>query len=109
MSISPKKKVRIKAKHKVAILLKDHDATAKVYVEILGDMKSPEVMMEAIKRLEDGFIYTDEKCTMLIDSDYIEVYPRKSLSRREREGEDFIFLIDRISARNYVVSAKIIK
>jgi hypothetical protein len=107
MSISPKKKVRIKVKHKVAILLQDRDATAKVYVEILGDLKSREVMMEAIKRLEDGLIYTDERCTMLIDSEYIEVFPRRSLSRRE--GEDFIFLIDRAYAENYVVSAKIIK
>ncbi|KRE73755.1 hypothetical protein [Paenibacillus sp. Soil750] len=107
MSISPKKKERIKVKHKVVILLQDRDATAKVYVEILGDLKSREVMMEAMKRLENGLIYTDEKCTMLIDSDYIEVLPRRSLSRRERE--DFIFLIDRAYAENYVVSAKIIK
>ncbi|KRF01703.1 hypothetical protein ASG89_25420 [Paenibacillus sp. Soil766] len=107
MSISPKKKVRIKVKHKVAILLQDHNATAKVYVEIHGDLKSREVMVEAIKRLESGFIYTDEKCTMLIDSEYIEVFPKKNFNRRD--GEDFIFLIDRAYAENYVVSAKIIK
>ena len=107
MSISTKKKVRIKVKHKVAILLQDHDATAKVYVEIHGDLKSREVMVEAIKRLEDGLIYADERCTVLIESDYIEVYPRRNLHRRD--GEDFIFLIDRAYAENYVVSAKIIK
>lgn len=107
MSITQKKKVRIKVKHKVAILLQDHDATAKVYVEILGDLKSREVMMEAISRLQDGLIYADEKCTVLIENDYIEVHPRRNLNRRD--GEDFIFLIDRAYAENYVVSAKIIK
>lgn len=107
MSITPKKKVRIKVKHKVAILLKDHDATARVYVEIQGDLKSREVMVEAIKRLESGLIYADEKCTMLIENDFIEVYPKKNVNRKD--GEDFIFLIDRTFAENYVVSAKIIK
>jgi hypothetical protein len=107
MSISPKKKVRIKVKQKVAILLQDHDATAKVYVEIQGDLKSREAMVEAIKRLENGLIYADERCSILIESDYIEVYRRKSFSRKNEE--DFIFLIDRAYAENYVVSAKIMK
>ncbi|NOU73101.1 hypothetical protein GC098_17030 [Paenibacillus sp. LMG 31458] len=107
MSISPKKKLRIKSNQKVAILLQDHDATARVYVEIQGELKSREVMVEALKRLEDGLIYADENCTELIESEYIEVFPKKTPYRREEE--DFIFLIDRAYAEDYVVSAKIIK
>lgn len=107
MSISPKKKLRIKSNQKVAILLQDHDATTRVYVEIQGELNSREVMVEALKRLEDGLIYADENCTELIESEYIEVFPKKNPYRREEE--EFIFLIDRAYAEDYVVSAKIIK
>ncbi|SDO68515.1 hypothetical protein SAMN04487897_11978 [Paenibacillus sp. yr247] len=107
MSISPNKKVRIKNIQKVAIILQDQDATGRVYVEIQGELKSREVMVEALKRLEDGLIYADEDCTELIESEYIEVFRRKNSSRREEE--DFIFLIERACAEDYVVSAKIIK
>lgn len=107
MSISPKKKVNIKTNQKVAILLQDQDATARVYVEIQGELKSREVMVEALKRLEDGLIYADENCTELIESEYIEVFPKKAPYRREEE--DFVFLIDRAYAEDYLVSAKIIK
>lgn len=88
MTISPKKKVHIKSNHKVAILLQDHDATARVYVEIQGELNSREVMVEALKRLEDGLIYADEDCTELIESEYIEVFRKKNPYRREEE--DFI-------------------
>ncbi|GFZ80769.1 hypothetical protein GCM10008018_27820 [Paenibacillus marchantiophytorum] len=107
MSISPKKKVRIKANQKVAIILQDHDATGKVYVEIQGSLKSREVMVEALKRLEDGLIYADEDCTELIESEYIEVFRKRNVSRRDEE--EFIFLIDRAYAEDYVVSAKLLK
>jgi hypothetical protein len=107
MSISQKKKVRIKSNQKVAILLQDQDAIGRVYVEIQGELKSREVMVEALKRLEEGLIYADEDCTELIESEYIEVFRKKGSSRREEE--EFIFLIDRAYVEDYVVSAKIIK
>ncbi|NOV02902.1 hypothetical protein [Paenibacillus planticolens] len=107
MSISPNKRTRAKAIQRVAILLQDHDATGRVYVEIEGGLKSREVMVEALKRLESGLIYADEHCTQLIDSEYIEVFRKKGSVRREEE--DFTFLIEREYAEDYVVSAKIIK
>ncbi|OPH59350.1 hypothetical protein BC351_20795 [Paenibacillus ferrarius] len=107
MSISLKKKVRIKSNAKVVIILQDHDAIGRVYVEIQGDLKSREVMVEALKRLEDGLIYSDEDCTELIESEYIEVFRKRSPSRRNEE--EFTFLIDRAYAEDYVVSAKLIK
>jgi hypothetical protein len=107
MSISPNKRVRAKAVQKVVILLQDQDAIGRVYVQIEGGLKSREVMVEAIKRLDGGLIYTDEDCTQLIDSEYIEVFRKRGSARREEE--DFTFLIDREFAEDYVVSAKIIK
>lgn len=107
MSISPNKRVRAKAIQKVVILLQDQDAIGRVYVQIEGGLKSREVMVEAIKRLDGGLIYTDEDCTQLIDSEYIEVFRKRGSARREEE--DFTFLIDREFAEDYVVSAKIIK
>ncbi|MZQ82478.1 hypothetical protein GQF01_10190 [Paenibacillus sp. 5J-6] len=107
MSISPNKRVHAKAVQKVVILLQDQDAIGRVYVQIEGGLKSREVMVEAIKRLDGGLIYTDEDCTQLIDSEYIEVFRKRGSARREEE--DFTFLIDREFAEDYVVSAKIIK
>lgn len=107
MSISPNKRVRAKAIQKVVILLQDQDAIGRVYVQIEGGLKSREVMVEAIKRLDGGLIYTDEDCTQLIDSEYIEVFRKRGSVRRE--AEEFTFLIDREFAEDYVVSAKIIK
>lgn len=108
MSIIPKKKMDIQLKQKVAILLQDHDAIGRVYVEIQGEeLKSREVMVEALKRLEDGLIYADVNCTELIESEYIEVSRKKNPYRREEE--DFIFLINRANAEDYIVSARIIK
>ncbi|OCT15967.1 hypothetical protein A8709_10120 [Paenibacillus pectinilyticus] len=107
MSITTKKKVPIKLKRKVEISLRDHDASAKVYVVIHGKLNPREVMVQAMLRLEEGLIYADEGCSQIIDSDFIEVYRRRNLHRRVEE--DFIFLIDRAYAENYVVSAKIIK
>ncbi|MFC5450763.1 hypothetical protein [Paenibacillus aestuarii] len=102
MSVSSKKKTS----QKVAIILQDHDASGKVYVELQGKLSSKEMMVEAIKRLQDGIIYANEGCTDPIDSEYIEVFSKKSTGRK---GEDFIFLIDRSVAEDYIVSAKIIK
>jgi hypothetical protein len=107
MSISPNKRIRAKAIQKVVILLQDQDAIGRVYVQIEGGLKSREVMVEAIKRLDGGLIYTDEDCTQLIDSEYIEVFRKRGSTRRDEE--DFTFLIDREFAEDYVVSAKIIK
>lgn len=92
--------------NKVAIMLKSYDASAIVYMEIFGKLKKREVMVEALKRLEDGLIYTDESCTNLADSEFIEVYRKKGAAR---PNDDFIFLIDRAYAENYVVGAKIMK
>ncbi|RTE07844.1 hypothetical protein [Paenibacillus whitsoniae] len=110
MSISEEKEQKlepVKTKlNKVAIMLKSYDASAVVYVEIYGKLKKREVMVEALKRLEDGLIYTDEACTNLADNEFIEVYRKKNVARRD---DDFIFLIDRAYAENYVVGAKIMK
>lgn len=107
MSISPNKRIRAKAIQKVVILLQDQDAIGRVYVQIEGGLKSREVMVEAIKRLDGGLIYKDEDCTQLIDNEYIEVFRKRGNARRDEE--DFTFLIDREFAEDYVVSAKIIK
>ncbi|MBP1964700.1 hypothetical protein [Paenibacillus aceris] len=107
MSISPDKKTGDKAIQRVAILLQDQDAAGRIYVEIEGGLKSRELMVEALKRLESGLIYSDEECKQLIDSEYIEVFRKKGSARRE--GEEFTFLIDREYAEDYVVAAKIIK
>jgi|GEM_PF-3642370 len=102
MSVSAKKKTS----QKVAIILQDHDALGKVYVEIQGKLSSKEMMVEAIKRLQDGLIYANAGCTELIDSEYIEAFRKKSSGRKD---EEFTFLIDRSLAEDYIVSAKIIK
>ncbi|MDD9271055.1 hypothetical protein ACFPES_28810 [Paenibacillus sp. GCM10023248] len=107
MSISPDKRVRAKTIQRVAILLQDQDAIGRVYVELEGGLKSREVMVEALKRLEDGLIYADENCKEVINSEYIELSRKKGTGRRDEE--EFIFLIDREYAEDYVVSAKIIK
>ncbi|MEW9701016.1 hypothetical protein [Paenibacillus sp. SI8] len=106
MSVSTKKKVYVKSSQKVVILLQDQDAVGRVYVEIQGDLTSSERFAEAFKRLQEGLIYADESCTELIDSEYIEIYRKKSASRRE---DEFVFLIDRSLAEEYIVSAKIVK
>jgi hypothetical protein len=106
MSISSKKKLPVRSSQIVAILLQDHDAIGKVYVEIQGKLTSKERMVEALKRLQDGLIYADESCKELIDSEYIEIFRKRSSNRNE---EDFIFLIDRSYAEDYIVSAKILK
>lgn len=106
MNISPKKKVSAKSSRKVVIFLKDYDAYGKVYVELDGKMTSKEMMVEAFKRLHDGLIYADEACTELIDSEFIEVNPKRNTGRKD---SDFVFLIDRAVAEDYIVSAKIIK
>lgn len=106
MSISPKKKSTAKSSPKVVISLQDHEALGKVYVELEGKMTTKEMMIEAIKRLQDGLIYADEGCTELIDSEYIEITNKKGSNR---SGEDFVFLIDRSLAEDYIVAAKIIK
>jgi hypothetical protein len=106
MSISSKKKLPVRSSQIVAILLQDHDAIGKVYVEIQGKLTSKERMVEALKRLQDGLIYADESCKELIDSEYIEIFRKRSSNRKE---EDFIFLIDRSYAEDYIVSAKILK
>ncbi|MBD0382422.1 hypothetical protein [Paenibacillus sedimenti] len=102
MSIASKKK----ASHKVLIMLKDHDALGRVYVELQGKLSSKELMVEALQRLQDGLIYADEECTELIDGEYIEISSKKGASRKE---DDFVFLIDRTLAEDYIVAAKIIK
>lgn len=107
MSISPSNKTSDKAIQRVVILLRDQDAAARVYVEIEGGLKSRELMVEALNRLEGGLIYADEECTQLIDSEYIEVFRKKGSVRQEKE--EFTFLIDREFAEDYVVAAKIIK
>ncbi|WNR44970.1 hypothetical protein [Paenibacillus roseipurpureus] len=107
MSITPKKKVRMRVKKKVEITLRDRNATTKVYVEIQGSSKPREVMLEALNRLVNGMIYADEACTELIENDFIELRAKTSNHRSDRE--DFTFLIDRDFVENYVVSAKIIR
>ncbi|NEW08026.1 hypothetical protein GK047_18665 [Paenibacillus sp. SYP-B3998] len=106
MSISQKNKVNIRSNQRVAILLQDQDAIGKVYAKIQGKLTSKELVVEAFKRLQDGLIYADESCTELIDDAYIEIFRKKSSNRKE---EDFVFLIDRTFAEDYIVSAKIIK
>lgn len=87
------------------IVVQDHGATGTVYTKIDGQLPSKDILIEAMKEVEDGLIYADEKCTELIDDEYIEIFHR----RTTKKYEGFVFLIPRSFAYEYIVSLKIIK
>jgi hypothetical protein len=97
---------RTKPLHKVMFILQDNHAVGRVYVLLKEPLSSKDMLIEAMKRLEQGRIYADVNCKKLIDDDYIEIYDERPISKK---NEDFIFLIDRLYAHEYIVAAKIIK
>jgi hypothetical protein len=92
--------------HKVVIILQDHDTIGKVYVKINGSLTAKDILIEAMTSLETGNIYSDIDCNQLIDYDFIEMYNRHPTKRKD---ENFIFLIQREFAQDYIVSAKILR
>jgi hypothetical protein len=91
---------------KVMIVLQDHGATGIVYAKISEQLPSKDILIEAMKKVEDGLIYADEECTDLIDDEYIEIIHSR---RTFKKNEGFVFLIPRSFAYEYIVSVKIIK
>jgi hypothetical protein len=90
---------------KVMVVLQDHGATGTVYAKISEPLPSKDILIEAMKKVEDGLIYADEECTDLIEDEYIEIFHR----RTTKKNEGFVFLIPRSFAYEYIVSVKIIK
>jgi hypothetical protein len=91
---------------KVRIVLQDHEATGTVYTKISEQLPSKDILIEAMKKVEDGLIYADQECTDPIDDEYIEIIPSR---RTSKKNEEFVFLIPRTYAYEYIVSVKIIK
>ncbi|UJF32878.1 hypothetical protein [Paenibacillus hexagrammi] len=106
MSILPKKKLEaVRSTRRVAIVLRDQDAVGVVYAEIKGQLPARDRLLEAIKSIENGEIYSDQDCTQLIDEEYIEVFRRKGAKIIDR---DFVFLIERKYAEDHIVSVKLV-
>jgi hypothetical protein len=105
MSALPQKSLS-KSTKKVMIVLQDQGAAGTVYTQVSRSLSSQDILIEAMKKVESGFIYADEECNNLIDDEYIEILHR---SRIQKKNEGFIFLIPRSLAYEYIVSVKIIK
>jgi uncharacterized UPF0160 family protein len=89
----------------VLIILQDYDAIGKVYVKLAARLPANEIILEAMKELEEGPIYTDTHCRLPIEDEYIEINQR----RPNKKNEDFVFLIHRSMAKEYITAMKIIK
>ena len=94
--------VQKKTTHKVAVYLQDDHHKGTVYVKIKGDRLGKDVLEQSFGHLLDGDIYLDEGCNQLLNDDFIEIY---KLPRRKK---DFVFLIERKKAEDFIVGVKII-
>lgn len=91
---------------KVMIVIQDHSAVGRVYAQITEKLPSKDILIQAMKQVEDGPIYADEKCKKMIEDEYIEIFQER---RTHKKNEDFVFLIHRSFANEHIVSAKIMK
>lgn len=63
------------------------------------------MLIEAIRRLGSGPVYTDKACKKPVLDDFIEVQREQPAKKGE---EQFVFLIDRQEAQRYIVGAMIV-
>lgn len=89
--------------HKVAIFLQDGEHRGVVYTQIVGEQYGKEVLDEAMNQVMKGAIYTNAGCTNPLENEYIEIY------KHPRRKHDFILLIDRNYAGEYIVGTSIIE
>jgi hypothetical protein len=90
---------------KVVIILQDHDAKGKVYASVSGSLTRKDVLIEALKQVEEGTLYKDKTCTQPIRGPFIEVFDEHRTRNKEH---DFVFLIDVKHARDHVVAVQIV-
>jgi hypothetical protein len=88
--------------HKVAVYIQDDQHTNTVYVKIAGNTHGKYVLDESINEVLYGEIYTDMDCLQLLQDEYIEIY------KFPRRKKDFVYLIERKFAENYIVGVRII-
>jgi hypothetical protein len=88
--------------HKVAVYLQDDRHKATVYVKILGNKLGKHVIDQSINHVLDGDIYIDEDCSQLLEDEYITIY------KYPRRKKDFVYLLERKFAADYIIGVKII-
>jgi Ni,Fe-hydrogenase III large subunit len=105
MTASAKKNMS-KSLKKVLVVLQDRDAAGRVYIKMDEPLPSNEILLEAIKRLEEGTIYKDADCKLLNDDEYIEIYHERGTPKK---NEDFVFLIHRSFAHEHIAAMQIMQ
>jgi hypothetical protein len=91
-----------KSIHKVAVYLQDDMHKGIVYVKIQGMKLGKDVLVQSIRQVFEGEIYLDEDCLQLLEDDYINIY------KSPRSKKDFVYLIERKYAKDFIVGVKII-
>jgi len=94
--------IELESIHIVAISLQDDKHKGMVYAKIEGTKLGMAVIDQSISNMLKGEIYSDEDCSQLLDDDYIPIY------KSPRRKKDFVYLLERKLAENYIVAVKII-
>jgi hypothetical protein len=88
--------------HKVAVYLQDDMHKGIVYVKIKGMELGKDVLEQSIRQVFEGEIYLDEDCFQLLEDEYINIY------KSPRSKKDFVYMIERKYAKDFIVGVKII-
>jgi hypothetical protein len=89
--------------HNIAVYIQDDQHKSIVYVKIAGYTHGKYVLDQSIREVLYGEIYTDKDCLQLLQDEYIEIY------KFPRRKKDFVYLIERKYAENYIVGVRIIE
>lgn len=92
----------IESIHTVAISLQDDKHKGKVYTKVEGTKLGKQILEQSISQVIDGEIYVDKACLQLVEDDYIQIY------KTPRRKKDFVYLIERKFAEDYIVAVNII-
>jgi hypothetical protein len=88
--------------HRVAISLQDDKHKGTVYAKIKGTKLGKQVIEQSISHVLNGEIYSDAYCSQLLDDEYIHIF------RTPSRKKDFVYLIERKFAEDYIVAVNII-
>lgn len=94
--------IEMESIHKVAVSIQDDKHKGSVYTKVEGTKWGKQVIDQSIKNVLDGEIYTDKDCSQLLEDDYIPIY------KFPRRKKDFVYLIERRFAEDYIVAVNII-
>jgi hypothetical protein len=84
------------------VYIQDDKHKAIVYVKIKGMELGKDVLDQSIRQVFEGEIYLDEDCLLPLEDDYINIY------KSPRSKKDFVYVIERKYAKDFIVGVKII-